>query len=459
MSTPPRSEGRRRSTSVGRSQPGGGGGAATPTERPRFITPGRSRKSAFAAKGRSSSFGGGGGLRFASPERSRGRGGGAVGHVRPHRMPLSKARLEAASNAIGLATALGYAPPALDPNREAPVRAVFQAAELLYSRHALGLRWSKGALAVAKAAAAANAAEMATASAAAAAAVAAKRKGKSRGKSKKGGGGSKGKGGSGGAGGSRGAEISWEWGSNGIGTTDRAADGGSRDAGAGDGGGRLSPRLISTNGELRDVEQAGGGRGRQGAPKGAAANKAAPAAPAKSKIEIRMVASPRVRSSGGSTPRKVPPSPGPVPMGRGRSKKAQAGKLHQEKNGGAAGGREGGGSSAETGGGGEAADGGSKAAEEDAVVAWTWGGGGGAGGATEKDVSKTKTPLPSDLRQLSRWRFCSSFFLSFCAKKRSASLFFGVVFEGRENQARSAVLYFSLCPSCARLSGFHAPGM
>lgn len=141
--------------------------AATPP-RPRFRTPGRTRRSSFAANGRSSSFGGG-----SSAANS------AASPFRPHRLQLSSAALEAAGSAVGLAAALGYAPAALDPDKGGPARAVYRAAELLYSRHALGLRWSKGTLRVAKTSAeAAAAAEVAVE----ASAVAAKRRFTGKGK-------------------------------------------------------------------------------------------------------------------------------------------------------------------------------------------------------------------------------------------------------------------------------------
>lgn len=109
------------------------------------MTPGRTRKSAFVAHNRSSSFGGVGGSALFS----------STPLVRAQRYPLSTAALEAAAGAAGLASALGYAPAKLDSDvwRRAPAREVYRAAELLYSRHALGLRWSKGTLEEAKTAA------------------------------------------------------------------------------------------------------------------------------------------------------------------------------------------------------------------------------------------------------------------------------------------------------------------
>lgn len=447
LSTPPRSEGRRRSSSSGgKGVLDGNGVAGASPVRPRFITPGRSRRSAFAAKGRSSSFGGGSTLRFASPDRSRANSVVA----RPHRLPLSDAALEAASHAVGLSTALGYAPPALDPHRGMTVRAVYRAAELLYSRHALGLRWSKGALVVAQAAAAANAAGMATASVAAAAAVAAKRK--NRIKSKRGGarsssGGGGGKNGGGRA--SKGAENAWQWGSitaaadaeaggsSDAGKTAKYRDSGGRDGGGGASGDsgvrlspRLSPRLIGQNGELEDMHQMGDladgttaaakeapQPGEDSDEKGSKKKSATAAAVStKSKVEIRTVVSPRGTHPSVPkplVPRKVPPSPGPAPMGRGHSKKkAPTGRGKPLENGGAGEGR---GERRDhgKGDGGEATDDGATA---DAAVAWTWGGGGGGGkgggnGASKGKDSKgkdskakdtSKTPLPSDVRQLSR---------------------------------------------------------
>lgn len=92
---------------------------------------------------------------------------------------MTAAALEAAGSAVGLATALGYAPAALDPDRGGASRAIFRAAELLYSRHALGLKWSQGTLAVTEAAATEAAAAVAAAAvnAAETALVAAKKKG------------------------------------------------------------------------------------------------------------------------------------------------------------------------------------------------------------------------------------------------------------------------------------------
>eukprot|EP00903_Cladosiphon_okamuranus_P007841 g7586.t1 len=416
IATPPRSEGRRRSSSGGKGMFEASGAAGASPMRPRFITPGRMRKSAFVAKGRSSSFGGGSTLGFtASPGRSRTKS--IV--TRPHRLPLSAAALEAASHAIGLSTALGYAPPALDPHRGVTVRAVYRAAELLYSRHALGLRWSKGALTVAQAAAAANAAEMATASAAAAAAVAAKRK--SRGKGKKGhgrsgsGGGGGGGGKSGGGRAAKGAHHVWQWGADLEGRGSGEAGGkvpAGRDTGGGDVSGRVSPRRISQNGELEDMLPI---RGFADSTKSTAEEPAlageegtgpkTPTASGKSRIEVRTVVSPRNSSSMFSAApkapgtRKVPPSPGPAPMGQGRSKKKA------QENGGAAGGvREGRGHGTRegteaAGDGGKGADGDGDVAGNDGTATWTWGGG-GKGASNGKDTSKT--PLPSDLRQLSR---------------------------------------------------------
>lgn len=145
---------------------------ATPP-RPRFTTPGRTRKSAFFARGRSASFSNGGSsLTCSSPI------------ARPHRIPFSKSVLEAAESAVGLATALGYAPaPPMTPDKDkaGSTREVYRAAELLYSRHALGLRWSKGTLLVARTTAMTLAAEIAVAAEAAA-----KRRSRMRGKKGKG---------------------------------------------------------------------------------------------------------------------------------------------------------------------------------------------------------------------------------------------------------------------------------
>lgn len=418
ISTPPRSEGRRRSSSGGRSLLDGGGVAGASPMRPRFITPGRLRRSAFAAKGRASSFGGGSTLRFAaSPDRSRAKATAA----RPHRLPLSAAALEAASHAVGLSTALGYAPPALDPHRGMTARAVYRAAELLYSRHALGLRWSKGALVVAQTAAAANAAEMATASMAAAAAVAARRK--NRVKSKRSGGKSSGGGGGGRA--AKEAEYAWQWGVDmevrGPSETGGKAAAG-RDSGGGGGadvGGRLSPRRISQSGEVEDTHRSGyladgttttTTEAPEPAEEGEGANpKAFAASSTKSRIEVRTVSSPRDGMYSAApkalVPRKVPPSPGPAPMVQSRSKKkAPTGRGNPQENGGADRGREG--RHRGKGDGVEAAAGdGSKGTDDgagtDAAVLWTWGGGGsGKGASNGEDLSKT--PLPSDLRQLSR---------------------------------------------------------
>ncbi|CAN0077825.1 unnamed protein product, partial [Hapterophycus canaliculatus] len=400
--------------------------------RPRFITPGRSRKSAFSVKGRSSSFGAGGALRFgSSPDRSRGANSGTL---RPHRMPLSAAALEAAANAVGLATALGHAPPAVDASRARTVRAVYRAAELLYSRHALGLRWSKGALVEAKDAAAANATEMVTASAAAAAAVAAKRRVKGKGRKGSTGGGGRRSGGPG----AKDAESGWKWSEESTATAptrksiaraDSRDAGGTNDGSRG-GGGRQSPRRISQHGELEDVvrklnlasddatvmitttttatrepppppvseQSAGEGGKREGQPK----RKTLAVPLSKSKIEIRTVASPSPRPS--VAQRKVPPSPAPAPMGNGRSKTGKQQQQQQQR----AGGAETEGCCSSSHGAGGAANGGSKGPEEgpeeggaegDGSASWTWGGG-GPGGPDGKDTSRT--PLPSDLRQLSR---------------------------------------------------------
>lgn len=76
---------------------------------------------------------------------------------------MTPAALEAAGSAIGLATALGCAPATLDSDQGEAAQTIYRAAELLYSRHALGLKWSQGTLAVAEAAATAAAAEAAAA--------------------------------------------------------------------------------------------------------------------------------------------------------------------------------------------------------------------------------------------------------------------------------------------------------
>lgn len=86
--------------------------------------------------------------------------------------------LEVAATAPGLATALGYTPARLDADPDGIAREILRAAELLYSRHALGLKWSQGTLKVAEVAANSAAAEVAAAreaATAAAAAAAAKR--------------------------------------------------------------------------------------------------------------------------------------------------------------------------------------------------------------------------------------------------------------------------------------------
>lgn len=394
---------------------GDGGGLGSALPRPRFITPGRSRRSAFAAKGRSSSFGGGSGLFSGSPDRSR------VSNAQPtrsHRLPLSAAALERASNAIGLATALGHLPPSVDPHRGGTARAVYRTAELLYSRHALGLRWSKGALVVAKAAAAANAAEMATASASAAAAVAAAKR-KKRAKSGKGSGGGSGRGGDDGS--STGA-------SSAAAASLAAAPAA---AAAADGSGRLSPRHIGQNGELEEFEKVGAVDGKSELPVPIPSRSAdddddgeeeeellprsakVAAAASKKKIEIRAVATPRplppppLSSSSADVDiapatvqtmtRKVHPSPKPPPRGHAGRKKKEAG-----------GGRVREGRSSRKGAA-DATGGGGGAVEEeeevddmaaaDVSVAWTWGGGGESKGGKNAG----KTPLPSDLRQLSRY--------------------------------------------------------
>ncbi|CAN0137990.1 unnamed protein product [Ectocarpus sp. 8 AP-2014] len=329
LSTPPRSEGRRRSVS-GKELMGPG---PSPL-RPRFITPGRLRRSAFVRKGRSASMSAGTalGLISSSPDRRRAKSSA----TRPHRLPLSAAALEAASLAVGLATALGYAPPpvATESDRGITVRAVYRAAELLYSRHALGLRWSKGALVVTKTAAAANAAEMSTAAAAAAVAVAARRrsKGKSKGKRKKGGGAA--------AKVANGAaSAKWDWGgANGMGSaapsprgSDKAADAAARAAAASDNAPRPSPRRLNPNGELEDVEAPGEATSDQGMmtieiplpspsegeEEEMEAALLTTAGASKGRLEIRAVASPRVRPSAAqAAPRMVPPSPRPVPPGK-----------------------------------------------------------------------------------------------------------------------------------------------
>lgn len=99
---------------------------------------------------------------------------------------MTSAALEAAGSAVGLATALGYAPAALDPDKGGPGRAIYRAAELLYSRHALGLKWSQGTLRVAETSARKTADEIAAAVAAAAehAAAFASRRKKNRGRSR-----------------------------------------------------------------------------------------------------------------------------------------------------------------------------------------------------------------------------------------------------------------------------------
>ncbi|CAN0217097.1 unnamed protein product, partial [Ectocarpus sp. 4 AP-2014] len=411
-STPPRSEGRRRSVS-GRELLGPG---PSPL-RPRFITPGRLRRSAFIRKGRSASMSAGTalGLLSSSPDRRRAKSSA----TRPHRLPLSATALEAASLAVGLATALGYAPPpvATEPDRGITVRAVYRAAELLYSRHALGLRWSKGALMVAKTAAAANAAEMSTAAAAAAVAVAARRrsKGKSKGKRKKGGGGAA-------AVANGAASAKWEWGGangtgsaapspRGSGKAAAAAAAAARAVAASDNAPRSSPRRLNTNGELEDVEAPGEAASDQGMmtieipllspsegeEEEMEAALLSTAGASKGRLEIRAVASPRVRPSAPqAAPRMVPPSPRLVPPGKAWPKlPAAAAAAGQEVADGAGDGR-----SSKGRGGAADNEGDQKAAEEDgAAVAWTWGG--GDAGARNKKVGG-KTPLPSDLRQLSR---------------------------------------------------------
>ncbi|CAN0519270.1 unnamed protein product, partial [Ectocarpus sp. 12 AP-2014] len=383
--------------------------------RPRFITPGRLRRSAFVRKGRSVSMSAGTalGLISSSPDRRRAKSSA----TRPHRLPLSAAALEAASLAVGLATALGYAPPpvATEPDRGITVRAVYRAAELLYSRHALGLRWSKGALMVAKTAAAANAAEMSTAAAAAAVAVAARRrsKGKSKGKRKKGGGGAA-------VVANGAASAKWEWGgANGMGSAApsprgnekaaAAATAAARAAAASDNAPRSSPRRLNSNGELEDVEAPGEAASDQGmmtieiplpSPSEGEGEEMeaallSTAGASKGRLEIRAVASPRVRPSAAqAAPRMVPPSPRLVPAGKAWPKLPAA--AAQEVADGTGDGR-----SFKWGGGGAVDnEGDQKAAEENgAAVAWTWGG--GDAGARNKKVGG-KTPLPSDLRQLSR---------------------------------------------------------
>ncbi|CBN76012.1 conserved unknown protein [Ectocarpus siliculosus] len=384
--------------------------------RPRFITPGRLRRSAFVRKGRSASMSAGTalGLISSSPDRRRAKSSA----TRPYRLPLSAAALEAASLAVGLATALGYAPPpvATESDRGITVRAVYRAAELLYSRHALGLRWSKGALVVAKTAAAANAAEMSTAAAAAAVAVAARRrgKGKSKGKRKKGGGAAA-------AVANGAASAKWKWGgANGMGSAapsprgnDKAAAAAAaaaRAAAASDNAPQPSLRRLNSNGELEDVEAPGEAASDQGMmtieiplpspsegeEEEMEAALLTTARASKGRLEIRAVASPRVRPSAAqAAPRMVPPSPRPVPPGKAWPKlPAAAAAAAEEVADGAGDGR-----SSKGGGGGAAGNQGDPAEEDGAAVAWTWGG--GDAGARDKKVGG-KTPLPSDLRQLSR---------------------------------------------------------
>lgn len=120
--------------------------------RPRFRTPGRFRRgTSITSTPNNTSWGGGVNFSVSS-------------HPPPRaRVPMTTAALDAAGSALGLATALGYAPAKLERDRAGAARAIFRAAELLYSRHALGLKWSEGTLAVAEAAATAASAEVAAA--------------------------------------------------------------------------------------------------------------------------------------------------------------------------------------------------------------------------------------------------------------------------------------------------------
>ena len=156
--TPTQERRHARSASAGRLLDGSGRAAfGVIPLRPRFMTPGRARKRTIVQRSRSASFSAG--VASLGPTQ-------APPTARQHRMPLSKAALEAASTAAGLSAALGYAAGKLNGGRssggggsgsdgddEKSSRDVYRAAELLYSRHALGLRWSRGALEVAKAAA------------------------------------------------------------------------------------------------------------------------------------------------------------------------------------------------------------------------------------------------------------------------------------------------------------------
>lgn len=156
--TPTKDRRHTRSASAGRVLENGSADArkgivTTTPLRPRFLTPGRSRGRSRVNRSRSASFGAGVAA-LATVQTSP--------PCRQHRMPLSKAALEEASTAKGLCAALGYAPntPAgRSGEDERMAREVYRAAELLYSRHALGLRWSRGALEVSKSAAMATEAE------------------------------------------------------------------------------------------------------------------------------------------------------------------------------------------------------------------------------------------------------------------------------------------------------------
>lgn len=156
--TPTKDRRHTRSASAGRVLENGGAdvrkGVVTTTPlRPRFLTPGRSRSRSLVSRNRSASFGAG----VAALATAQ-----APPPCRQHRMPLSKAALEEASTAKGLCVALGYAPSTFagrNGEDERMAREVYRAAELLYSRHALGLRWSRGALEVSKSAAMATEAE------------------------------------------------------------------------------------------------------------------------------------------------------------------------------------------------------------------------------------------------------------------------------------------------------------
>lgn len=91
---------------------------------------------------------------------------------------MTSEALAAAGRAEGLASALGYAPASIDADKGGPACEILRAAEMLYSRHALGLKWSQGTLRIAETAASSSAAE-----AAAAAAASKKKKSKSKSRS------------------------------------------------------------------------------------------------------------------------------------------------------------------------------------------------------------------------------------------------------------------------------------